>query len=220
MLIQPANFLILDEPTNHLDVQSQEVLQRALEEYPGSYLIVSHNRGFLDPIVTHTLEFRPETEPHLYHGNVTYFLEKKAEEKDLAKKQAKLDKARQRELAEKKAAEALKAKSTASETADNDNGLSRKEQRKLEADLRQQRNSVLKPLETELETLEKTIAETEAAQATLTKHMSDPEVASDGAKMQEASTAYAELTKKLESSYSKWTEVSDKIEKFNEEFGG
>ena len=49
--------------------------------------------------------------------------------------------------------------------------------------------------------------------------MSDPEVASDGAKMQEASTAYAELTKKLESSYSKWTEVSDKIEKFNEEFG-
>ena len=81
MLIQPANFLILDEPTNHLDVQSQAVLQRALAEYPGAYLIVSHNRSFLDPIVTKTLEFRPGEAPQIYHGNVTYYLDKKTEEK-------------------------------------------------------------------------------------------------------------------------------------------
>jgi len=215
MLIQPANFLILDEPTNHLDVQSQEVLQKALSEYPGSYLIVSHNRSFLDPIVTHTLEFRPETEPCLYHGNVTYYLDKKAEEKDLAKKAAKRAKAQQRELAEKQAKAA--AQSKAAESADNN--LSRKDQRKLEADLRQQRNATLKPLEAELEVHESDIAELESAQAALTKHMSDPAVAADGAKMQEASTAYAALTEKLETTYSKWTEVSDKIEKFKEEFG-
>jgi len=92
MLVQPANFLILDEPTNHLDVQSQEVLQRALQEYPGSYLIVSHNRSFLDPIVTKTLEFRPNQDPQLYHGNISYYLDKKEEEKNAAKNVAKATK--------------------------------------------------------------------------------------------------------------------------------
>lgn len=213
MLIQPANFLILDEPTNHLDVQSQAVLQAALDEYPGSYLIVSHNRQFLDSIVTTTLEFRPEEEPRLYKGNVTYFLEKKAEEKDQAKKAAKLAKASQRE--QQKAA-ANNPKAANSNTSDNK--ISRKDQRKHEAEIRQKRNSILKPLETELESLEGQIAEIEAAQATLTKHMSTPEVSTDGEKMQEASIAYQALSDKLEKTYSKWTEVSDNIEKFNEEF--
>ncbi|MGJ8656239.1 MAG: ABC-F family ATP-binding cassette domain-containing protein [Akkermansiaceae bacterium] len=214
MLIQPANFLILDEPTNHLDVQSQAVLQAALDEYPGSYLIVSHNRQFLDSIVTTTLEFRPEEEPRLYKGNVTYFLEKKAEEADKAKKAAKIAKANQRE---KKLAAAATA-TTASNAPSDDSKISRKDQRKRDADIRQQRNSILKPLETELETLEAAIAEIEAGQATLTKHMSTPEISTNGEKMQEASIAYQALSDKLEKTYSNWTEVSDKIEKFNEEF--
>ena len=66
MLLRPANFLILDEPTNHLDMQSQDVLQRALIDYPGSVMIVSHNRNFLDALVTKTLEFRPGEQPVLY----------------------------------------------------------------------------------------------------------------------------------------------------------
>ena len=70
MLLHPANFLILDEPTNHLDIQSQQVLQKALSEYPGSYCIVSHNRSFLDPIVTKVLEFVPGEKPRVYLGNV------------------------------------------------------------------------------------------------------------------------------------------------------
>lgn len=214
MLIQPANFLILDEPTNHLDVQSQAVLQRALQEYPGSYLIVSHNRSFLDPIVTRTLEFRPEAEPRLYHGNVTYYIDKKAEEKELEKQAAKQAKANQR------AKSSAKTTSNTSNTSssNDDSKLSRKDQRKRDAEIRQKRSTILKPLESELETLEAEIAKIEAAQATLTKHMSTPEVSTDGEKMQEASIAYSNLTEKLEQAYSKWTEVSDKIEKFNAEF--
>mgnify|MGYP000582975687 CR=1 FL=1 len=81
MLLRPANFLILDEPTNHLDIQSQEVLQNALREYPGSYLIVSHNRSFLDPIVDKTLEFRQGHPPRMFAGNISYYLDKIEEEK-------------------------------------------------------------------------------------------------------------------------------------------
>jgi ATP-binding cassette, subfamily F, member 3 len=210
MLIQPANFLILDEPTNHLDVQSQDVLQRALDEYPGSYLIVSHNRAFLDPIVTRTLEFRPEQEPRLYHGNVTYFIDKKAEEKELAKQAAKIAKERQ----QTNSSSANKSPSN----SDDDNKSSRKDQRKRDADIRQMRSTVLKPLESELQAVEAEIAKIEAAQATLTQHMSTPEISTDGGKMQEATIAYNSLSVKLEQAYSKWTEISDKIEKFNEEF--
>ena len=82
MLLRPANFLILDEPTNHLDIQSQEVLQNALRDYPGSYLIVSHNRSFLDPIVDKTLEFRQGQPPRMFAGNITYYIEKLEQEKN------------------------------------------------------------------------------------------------------------------------------------------
>ena len=80
MLVRPANFLILDEPTNHLDMQSQEVLQHALNHYPGTIVIVSHNRSFLDPVVDRTLEFRHGRPPKLYYGNLSYYLDKVAEE--------------------------------------------------------------------------------------------------------------------------------------------
>ena len=140
MLIQPANFLILDEPTNHLDVQSQAVLQSALAEYPGAYLIVSHNRSFLDPIVTKTLEFRPGESPQVYHGNVTYYLDKKAEEKAATKGTNKGDdrstaKPTLSSLASSSAPAAVKGPK-----------LSRKEQRKLEALERQKRSDGLKPV--------------------------------------------------------------------------
>ena len=84
MLLKPANFLIMDEPTNHLDFQSQDVLQQALAEYPGSYCIVSHNRRFLDPIVNKVLEFRPGLPPRLFYGNVSQYIESiEAEERRL-----------------------------------------------------------------------------------------------------------------------------------------
>jgi ATP-binding cassette subfamily F protein 3 len=189
MLLRPANFLILDEPTNHLDIQSQEVLQNALREYPGSYLIVSHNRSFLDPIVNKTLEFRQSHPPRMFAGNISYYLDKIEEEKG------------------NEASTNRVQKTTTSSSSTN-----RKEQRKREAAERKKRNDILKPLQTELEQLEKTIAEYEAAQATLTEHMSSPDVASDGDKMLQATNAYQALTEKLENVISRWGEVSDAVE--------
>ena len=198
MLLRPANFLILDEPTNHLDIQSQEVLQNALKDYPGSYMIVSHNRSFLDPIVTKTIEFRPDHPPRTFAGNITYYLEKIEQENNAAKE-------------------------TASATPVSNNpatsGVNRKEQRKIEAAQRKQRNDVLKPLQKELEELEKNIAEYEAAQAALTSHMSAPDVAGDAEKMQQASTAYQALGEKLENTFSRWGEVSDQIEQLETKLG-
>jgi len=199
MLVRPANFLILDEPTNHLDIQSQEVLQNALREYPGSYLIVSHNRAFLDPIVTKTLEFRQGHLPRTFAGNITYYLEKCEEEANAAKN----------------AARGLAATTTAAYTSTS--GANRKEQRKIEAEKRRKRTEVLKPLQTELEKHENNITEFEAAQIAVTQHMSDPEISADADKLQQASSAYASLGEKLEHAYSRWDEVNDQIEKLEAE---
>lgn len=72
MMLKNANFLILDEPTNHLDMQSKEVLAQALDEFPGSVLIVSHDRFFLDMLVTKVLWFH---KGHVkeYPGNYSEF---------------------------------------------------------------------------------------------------------------------------------------------------
>ncbi|HXP51324.1 MAG TPA: ABC-F family ATP-binding cassette domain-containing protein, partial [Bacteroidia bacterium] len=58
LLLQPYNLLILDEPTNHLDIRSKDILKRALLEYEGTIIIVSHDRDFLDGLVHKLYEFR------------------------------------------------------------------------------------------------------------------------------------------------------------------
>lgn len=74
MLARSANFLILDEPTNHLDMRSQDALQNALKDYTGAYMIVTHNKAFIDPIATKVLEVRKDG-LSLFPGNVTDYLE-------------------------------------------------------------------------------------------------------------------------------------------------
>lgn len=66
LLLQPYNLLVLDEPTNHLDIRSKEVLKRAVMEYEGTAIIVSHDRDFLDGLVNKLYEFRHgEVKEHL-----------------------------------------------------------------------------------------------------------------------------------------------------------
>lgn len=76
MLLRPINFLVLDEPTNHLDILSKEVLKNALQMFPGTLLVVSHDREFLSDLTTRTIEFRDRKLTE-YLGDVNYFLEKR-----------------------------------------------------------------------------------------------------------------------------------------------
>jgi ATP-binding cassette subfamily F protein 3 len=62
-----ANFLVLDEPTNHLDLESREILEAALEAFPGTVLLVTHDRALIDAVAERTLAIESET-IHGYHG--------------------------------------------------------------------------------------------------------------------------------------------------------
>ncbi|MCB1203283.1 MAG: ABC-F family ATP-binding cassette domain-containing protein [Verrucomicrobiae bacterium] len=197
MLLQPANFLILDEPTNHLDLQSQEVLQRALADYTGAFAIVSHNRAFLDPIVTKVLEFIPGQKPKLYYGNVSDYLEKKKADLEL-------------EAGKAGSANSSGAKVPAGSEAES--GVNRKEQRRIEAKAREERAAKLKPLKKDFEALEAEIAQLEEEKVRLDAKLADPEFFKNGEESSAAMKRYSEIEEQLEKRFTRWAELSEKIE--------
>ncbi|MGC4378796.1 ABC-F family ATP-binding cassette domain-containing protein [Fictibacillus sp. Mic-4] len=78
LMMQKANLLLLDEPTNHLDLDSKEVLEQALIDYPGTIVFISHDRYFINRIATKVAELSPHGITN-YLGDYDYYVEKKAE---------------------------------------------------------------------------------------------------------------------------------------------
>ena len=76
LLLEPYNLLVMDEPTNHLDITSKELLKKALMDYDGSLIVVSHDREFLQGLTQKVYEFRGKTIKE-YHGDVNTFLSEK-----------------------------------------------------------------------------------------------------------------------------------------------
>ena len=74
MLLDPFNVLVLDEPTNHLDIQSKEVLKKALKQFEGTLILVSHDRDFLQGLTDLVIEFKDQKLKE-YLGDIDYFLE-------------------------------------------------------------------------------------------------------------------------------------------------
>ena len=201
MLLKPANFLIMDEPTNHLDFQSQDVLQRALAEYPGSYCIVSHNRQFLDPIVNKVLEFRPGYAPRLFYGNVSQYLETVEAEENRNK------------------AVAAGASTETAQTAP----ANRRDLRRLRTQAREKRNALLRPLQKELEQVEADIAERDERKDAISAELELPENMSDNQKLMELTQEYQRLERENETLFTRWEDISVEMERvtaaLEEEFG-
>ena len=205
MLLKPANFLIMDEPTNHLDFQSQDVLQQALAEYPGSYCIVSHNRRFLDPIVNKVLEFRPGLPPRLFYGNVSQYIESiEAEERRL---------------------KALAVESTAGSVQGSaaSTPVNRKDARRARAQEREKRTRVLKPLQQKLAEIEEQIALKDVRREEICTELEKPENTSDNQILMELTQEYQQLERDSEKLYTQWEDISVEIEQataaLDEEFG-
>lgn len=78
LLLSPSNFLILDEPTNHLDIQSKEILKKALQSYEGTFIVVSHDREFLDGLTNRIWDIEDKS-LKIHHFGVKEFLKRKME---------------------------------------------------------------------------------------------------------------------------------------------
>ncbi len=87
VLMRNPNFLVLDEPTNDLDIQTLQIFEEYLADFPGCVIIVSHDRYFMDKVVDHLLVFKGNGEVQDFPGNYTQYrewrsLKSKDEEKD------------------------------------------------------------------------------------------------------------------------------------------
>ncbi len=82
LILKKVNFLIMDEPTNHMDIQSKEALEKALSEYDGTMLIVSHDRYFINKLAD-KIYYMDDNEVICYDGNYDYFLSKHNPQKSL-----------------------------------------------------------------------------------------------------------------------------------------
>jgi ATP-binding cassette subfamily F protein 3 len=95
LLLSPCNFLILDEPTNHLDIQSKEVLKQALINYEGTFVVVSHDREFLDGLTNRIWDIHEKT-LKIHHYDVKEYLKyKMGEDSSMNVANSRVDKTKQ-----------------------------------------------------------------------------------------------------------------------------
>ena len=185
LLLEPVNFLILDEPTNHLDMRSKDVLKEAIKEFDGTVIVVSHDREFLDGLVTKVYEFGGGVvKEHI--GGIYDFLQKK-----------KIENLNELQLSVSPTVSA--AKKEEPETV-SENKLSYEAQKELNKKIRKLEKQIA-DCEQKIEKLETEIGGVEADMAT-------PEGASDMALYEK----HQKLKKELDQTVEEWEAVSMELE--------
>ncbi len=191
LLLSDSNFLILDEPTNHLDMNTREIFQRALLQYGGTLLIVSHDRFFLDNLACRVIEIR-DGRMYDYPGNYSWFIEKREEQ------------IRQQSAGE---APAAGGKKTAAEPEPD-----AREKRRLEAEERNRLYRERKVFADRIGPLEEKIARDEARRDEVDALLCDPKNLSDSTKVQELMIERKALEEAIAADYEEWERLSAAME--------
>ena len=202
LLLEPVNLLILDEPTNHLDLASKDVLKKAILNFDGTAIIVSHDRDFLDGLVNKVYEFGGgKVLEHI--GGIYDFLSKK-----------KLDNFQQLVLSKSPSkAEALtKVAQTRIETRVSSKTTSDVSVNKLSYQEQKELNGKIRKVERQIEDIEKKIESHENEISVMETFLATPEGASDMAYLQK----YVEVKAKLEKVMNKWERMTLELEKLQE----
>ncbi len=194
MLLQPSNFLIMDEPTNHLDMRSKKVLQEALRNFEGTFIIVSHDRSFLEPIVNKVLEFSHGTY-RTYLGSLNDYLFKKQQERDVVLHRP----------------EPAAGHHRGPTTEHDSHATPSKQARQQEAARLKELNKKIQPLRKKAESLEQEIQKFESRKEELEKMLADTEIYRRGFEARSATNEYKEVQQLLEARYAEWNSLTEEI---------
>ena len=182
LMLSEANFLILDEPTNHLDITSKEILEKAINNYTGTVLYVSHDRYFINQTASRILELTNKAFVN-YIGNYDYYLEKKDE------------------LTSIYASSDNVVSDNTKTTTSSESKLSWQEQKEQQAIMRKKKN--------ELKKVEERISKLEDRNTEIDELMTHEDVYSNSVKCQELATEKNNNEEELETLYEKWEELAE-----------
>lgn len=186
LLLEPVNLLILDEPTNHLDMASKDVLKKAIGEFDGTAIIVSHDRYFLNELVTKIYEFdRGKVIEHL--GGIYDFMAKK-----------KLENQQQPETSIQNSYVRIEEKTN-----------NQKRKNKLSYHKQKERNRQIRKLEKEIQETEEEITKMEEDLSSIESELTTPEGASNVSLLQ----SYIDLKNKITISMNIWEKLTLEMEK-------
>lgn len=183
LMMKNANLLILDEPTNHLDLDSKEVLENALIDYPGTLLFVSHDRYFVNRMATRVVELS-STEITNYLGDYDYYIAKKLE---------------QAEWEELEASKRVDASVEGFDANEKQSKQDYKREKELKKKARQRQRKI--------DELEKMIEQAEMNIAEWEEELCDPEVYQDHEKSMKLNENIEEAKQKIETYMEQWEEL-------------
>ncbi len=191
LLLEPYNLLVLDEPTNHLDMHSKDVLKQALVKYDGTLVIVSHDREFLDGLVTKVYEFRNRKIKENV-GGIYDFLKRK-----------KLESLRSLEINPQKPKQPEKSKPESG--------------RRLSWEKRKERDREIRKLENKIKRNEDIINELEEEMSDMNSLLESPDKETLMKLEQDFFGRYERKKQKLGSEMDRWEKLNEKLDKYREE---
>ena len=209
MLVSPDPLLLLDEPTNHLDIDSVDVLEKALVDFPGTIILISHDEHLVRAVANKVVDVR-DHKVTVYDGDYDYFLFKLAE----------LQAAAQGETSSKtvssygtSGARAVKsAGPEVSQAAGASRNVKTKEQRRAEAEERNRRSRALRETKKRLDEVEAALTPAHKRYDELMTLMADEALYNDPQKFDECMAEYQALSKKIPALEAEWLELSEKME--------
>ena len=209
MLVSPDPLLLLDEPTNHLDIDSVDVLEKALVDFPGTIILISHDEHLVRAVANKVVDVR-DHKVTVYDGNYDYFLFKLAE----------LQAAAQGETSSKtvssygtSGARAVKNSGPeVGQAAGASRNVKTKEQRRAEAEERNRRSRALRETKKRLDEVEAALTPAHKRYDELMTLMADEALYNDPQKFDECMAEYQALSKKIPALEAEWLELSEKME--------
>ncbi len=193
ILLSPVNFLIMDEPTTHLDITAREALEEALADYNGTLLLISHDRYFLDKLVSRVIELK-DGRLDEYYGNYSYYLWKRDQEPDTHEPQTE------------------ETQSQVSIVP----GRKTKEQKRQEAEVRAEVSRERDHLQKNIAKIEKDIEGSESRLTEMEARLANPETYRDGTDIARLNRDYAELKQRIKGLYESWESHRLRLDKLLE----
>ena len=188
LLLEPVNFLILDEPTNHLDMRTKDVLKEAILAFDGTVIVVSHDRDFLNGLVTKVYEFGGGlVREHI--GGIYDFLQKK-------------------EIESLDSLQSTRMDSTGSPSASKVAATAQTSEGKLNYEERKEQAKIRRKAEKRVEQCEQRVMEMEEKKADIEAQLATPEGAADA----DLFSRYAEIQSQLKAAESEWEEALAALE--------